>query len=260
LLYLHNSSKNILYGGSSRKVNYQLPKDWEEAKQACLDYWKEDDKLKAGDWVYHRGNNYTYKITKIDSNNFYAEFGHGYDSGILSLGLCRKATPEEIKEALLTEAKKRYPVGTKFTPAHVKNLSDFCIVISDKFKIDENTIHAYLPNDRSWDSTGNSKFGNTTLNRMVYYCGKWAEIIPNEVKLPFGKLTFTINKDKKTATCLEGTITKSEIKQIVDWFAKDFTLLGHKMQIVNEGKWYIGFGCCKNGTLKEAQAILAAFD
>ena len=31
------------------------------------------------------------------------------------------------------------------------------------------------------------------------------------------------------------------------------------MQIVNDGKWYIKFGCC-NGTLKQARAILAAFD
>lgn len=90
-----------------------------------------------------------------------------------------------------------------------------------------------------------------------YVLGK---TIPTITKLPFGNLEFTIHKGVTNyASCKEGNITPDEIQEIVDWFDKDFTLLGHSMQIVNEDKWYLKFGCCK-GTLAEAKAILKAFN
>lgn len=82
-------------------------------------------------------------------------------------------------------------------------------------------------------------------------------------KLPFGNLEFTIHKGltmvENYASCKEGNITKEQIKQIVEWFNKDFTLLGHKMELTSTAPIYIKFGCCE-GTREQAEAILKAFN
>jgi len=55
------------------------------------------EEFDVDDWVYHRGNKETYQISQILPNNgFKAYSGYACDTGNLSLGLCVKATAEEI--------------------------------------------------------------------------------------------------------------------------------------------------------------------
>lgn len=81
-----------------------------------------------------------------------------------------------------------------------------------------------------------------------------------EVKLPFADLTFIINKSKGTATCKYGTITKAEIKAVIDAIvAPKAKLLSYDLEFTVAGERYLKFGC-KTGTLLQAQAILKALE
>ncbi|MGV8961883.1 MAG: hypothetical protein ACOH2V_00685 [Candidatus Saccharimonadaceae bacterium] len=88
-------------------------------------------------------------------------------------------------EAFLKEAAKRYPIGTKFFPAHVENKDyRYCVVSTDVFTKDGDYIYACLSSgDVCNDGT---KYGNTIYCRVVYSEGIWAEIIPEVKKWDIG--------------------------------------------------------------------------
>ena len=95
--------------------------------------------------------------------------------------------PEGFKpeDDLISEAKKRYPLGTKFRPAHVPGsvITEYCIVTEDSiFEKDGGRI-VLTVNGRRWVQRGNLKYGNTDYNRHVYYEGKWAEIVSDEPEI-----------------------------------------------------------------------------
>lgn len=76
-------------------------------------------------------------------------------------------------------AKKMYPIGTKFYPAHViSNTKEYCIVTNDMFSDSRDGIMSLTDEERFYDSS--SKYGNTAYNRLVYHEGKWAEIVKEE--------------------------------------------------------------------------------
>lgn len=85
---------------------------------------------------------------------------------------------------LIEEAKKRYPIGTKFRPAHIGNTSgNYCLVSTENFKIENNVIYAKLKNNKVSESFP-FEYGDNYLNRVIYYHGKWAEILENETIKP----------------------------------------------------------------------------
>lgn len=80
------------------------------------------------------------------------------------------------KKPTIEEIRKRFPIGTKFLPAHVKEeKAYYCIIVNDQFKIGEESICALT--DSGGTYTGPGKHGTTTLNRNVWHNGKWASII-----------------------------------------------------------------------------------
>lgn len=103
-------------------------------------------------------------------------------------------TPEEAvkliegmsDEELIEEAKRRYPVGTKFKTAHLSDDSnEYCIITEDS-KIDLLCGHVYATvNGNGYILPCDDKsqtYGNTGASRILYYKDKqkWAEIIPEE--------------------------------------------------------------------------------
>lgn len=139
----------------------------------------------VGDYVITKGYSDSYdgrilKITKIDSNRYcyFEVFDKGYYDKNHNFGkesILRKAFPHEIptqelsKEDLLAEAKRRFPIGTKFIDADfgdevevMKN--DHTVVTKDK-KIQSIIVH-----------TTRGKKGKLTYND-VYKEGTWAEIV-----------------------------------------------------------------------------------
>ena len=81
---------------------------------------------------------------------------------------------------LIEEAKKRYPVGTCFFPAHINKKRDntYCIITEDSNFVLRNfeQIVAII-NDSNWVDSRLKQYGNTPFNRVVYERGKWAEIV-----------------------------------------------------------------------------------
>jgi hypothetical protein len=86
---------------------------------------------------------------------------------------------------LLEEAKQRYPVGTKFYPAHIKDISVYHTV--------ENTDNFH---EEKQDCGGTFHYiaegytiGERTYVSVVYYQGKWAEVYDPEVSADCSKTT-----------------------------------------------------------------------
>jgi hypothetical protein len=88
----------------------------------------------------------------------------------------------ETTDNLLEQAKRMYPVGTKFYPAHVNvDSKSYCIVTNDRFYDYEDGISALTDEGTSFSFSDSLKYGTTTMNRNVYYKGKWAEILIEEI-------------------------------------------------------------------------------
>lgn len=168
----------------------------------------------------------------------------------------RKATPEEIKNAernaLIKEAEKRYPKGTRF-----KSAADNKLQLSGGIAI-------------SWI---NSEYSDGIANRvgegLFYANGKWAEIVLNETILYFGKVEFKIKKNEGIAVTSYGKITKEEIKKALDYIENPPLFCGYPLHIYNNAHHLpltrlseidlsLGFGCQK-GTYGELKAIYNAF-
>lgn len=149
-----------------------------------------------------------------------------FNNGNKNINDLQKLKERLFKEdPLITEAKKRYPVGTKFCPAHVDiDPEDYCIITKDcciitegyciitedsEFTIICGDVYSSITIDKkNWDDSGNSKYGTTTINRVVYYSqeNKWAEIInqsntnQNEKSINFTNKTNKNGQDNSNNT------------------------------------------------------------
>lgn len=92
-----------------------------------------------------------------------------------------KPTPE----ILLEEAKRRFPIGTKFYPAHLNQKIEYCIVTEDSVFILSNNEITLQVNNSSFNY--DIKYGSTIYNRIIYSKNCWAEIVSTSVKSEFKK-------------------------------------------------------------------------
>ena len=79
-------------------------------------------------------------------------------------------------ESLLKQAKKMYPVGTEYRPAHLifSNNPSTCIVMEDQlFYMSYQAIYLINPNGKNWDKDRNGH----SYSQVLYDKDKWAEII-----------------------------------------------------------------------------------
>lgn len=90
-------------------------------------------------------------------------------------------TPEE----LVAEAKRRYPVGTRFVPAHMSPSKCSSVITADStMKVDANMVISLSGDGKSFlpDSVRTpSRYGDNCYERLVYYNGIWAEIVGSPV-------------------------------------------------------------------------------
>lgn len=91
----------------------------------------------------------------------------------------------KLEDDLISEAKRRYPLGTKFRPAHIpgSDITEYCIVTEDSIFHKNGDEIVLTINGRWWIKKGNPKYGNTNYDRYVYYQGKWAEIVSNKQEI-----------------------------------------------------------------------------
>ena len=121
-------------------------------------------------------------IKKIDGINWYLL--DGYSNWITERGL---EFVNATVSSLLEEAKKRYPIGTKFIPAHltVQEVEDFCIVTNTNFSCKGDFIYSLTDENRT--SSSHSEYGNSTYERIVYdgrNNNLWAKVIEELKPLP----------------------------------------------------------------------------
>jgi len=86
------------------------------------------------------------------------------------------------KDEIIKEAKRRYPIGTKFRPAHLSTGKVTCIVVNHDFVFSGDYLYVYdnIGNYGSSDKTS----GNNSYSRSIFNRGKWAEVI----ELPVSKM------------------------------------------------------------------------
>lgn len=80
---------------------------------------------------------------------------------------------------LIKEAQRRYPIGTKFHPAHMTKDTEICIVTNTNFESWGDEIVAMTDNGEKWIGSTEERYGNTCFFRNVYSDGKWAEYYVN---------------------------------------------------------------------------------
>lgn len=96
-----------------------------------------------------------------------------------------KPSHSDLLESNLAKAIRLYPVGTVFTPAHVTQPSNYCILTDDSILEDIGGDIIATVYGNNWIK--GEKYGNTSLNRVIYCgtMGNWAEIItPTPITTP----------------------------------------------------------------------------
>jgi hypothetical protein len=91
----------------------------------------------------------------------------------------RLATKEEVSHYLLQEAKKRYPIGTKFNPAHVLSDNDPAIIeVLGDYYLNGNQIEIKPKYIKKSKNLGKSA-------PLLYHNGTWAKIVsePNKTHI-----------------------------------------------------------------------------
>lgn len=125
------------------------------------------------------------RIIKTHDPGGYVEFTDGTSGDIHNFSaphemackqwrvLCDPKTNTEIKRVenpLIEEAKKRYPPGTKFQPAHLKGRpTETCVIgLHENFQFNGDEIYI---------SHGNQDKNGHNYSEIIYHEGNWAEII-----------------------------------------------------------------------------------
>jgi hypothetical protein len=140
-----------------------LPQDWKKFVDLIEAELEPEPEFKAGDWVIY--DKYVFRINKVESG-----IASSDDTikckWTLYIGTeyLRHATPEEIKSALIEEAKRRYKNKRFYAASNIYYECDFDSI--KEFKYIENNDGLYVMGD--FDGL------------YIYYRGKWAEIIQDE--------------------------------------------------------------------------------
>lgn len=144
--------------------------------------------------------------------------------------------PKEETMTLLAEAKRRFPVGTKFVPAHFleKNDDYYCIIVEDgEFVERENESIFQAINGIIWDDgeEDTSRYGNTWWDRMLYHQGKWARIIEE----PKTRMVESLNECKAEDPIIFRERNKGVlITEEKDFFERAYTSICKMQQAKNK--------------------------
>lgn len=161
--------QNKIYGGSfiryateeEKALLDDKPKEFEVGKWYWLDTKNVGLPLDGTPLVnclyFFNGKKRTYGFNYLGE---FADYLHGMDK-CDTYNLIREATKEEVEQALIKEAKKRYKVGDK-----VRSL----VAHSPEFNISEHKYMQFSEISDLWVRCGD-------VNALVFRDGKWAEIV-----------------------------------------------------------------------------------
>lgn len=197
--FTNNRDKTCLT--NARKATPE-EKQWLDACIKAGEYLTKEEalsktKFKVGDWVrpnfsVTHNNGKAEKVTEVYSDYFKVQnrscqcIYDNYRLAEIHEIPAETSDTQTKKSKLLEVAKRKYPIGTIFEPAHLRGLiqGERCIVTNDNFIYsDSDTI--WVLTDEGGEFSKLSRYGNTSSQRVVYYKGIWADIIEE-------------NKDKTT--------------------------------------------------------------
>lgn len=130
-------------------------------------------------------------------------------------------------------------------------------LISQLYPVGYQGASGKLPYEASFSAKGNTSYYNISLSDIQRLATETEIKDATKKTIVFGDTEWTI--ESPFAESKHGRISKGHIKEIIDHFEKKITVLGHDLQVVNEGKWYIKVGCQK-GTLSQIKAMYELFD
>lgn len=194
--------------------SYNITEDQiKEIHNVSNDEWKDiieqwftevfETKLEVGKW-YFNDETLDYLIcyqTKEKSYGFIdCVYSNDWYFDVNDKQKTRLATEEELKEALIKEAKKRgFKEGVKF-----QNFNGTIQTIEGElyFNRGSKQIHCHTPKEEWYNEGSNS-------NPYIFYNGKWAEIIEEEIKVveneePTPRYTVTFETLGAVTVTLEG--------------------------------------------------------
>jgi hypothetical protein len=219
-----NSPTNYTYNKEECfRIAQEIVETWEPV-------YKEE--FKVGDWVYSIDNtfaNIRNRCVQIDEittdNKIYCKdfIGRSYSDYNRFCKLYRKATREEIKEALLKEAKKKFPIGTKFRPVCINGtLGDVRTQEKECYLFDEYPDDTWIIGGANIYSFKFNKWAEVFTEPKVEIKGYKAEFTKDFVS--FGCQTYSKDFILKLNNCLQqngfSMDYKNEIKQMADYFNK----------------------------------------
>jgi len=154
-----------------------------ENSNECIPY---EERIENGVYEKHLANAYWGNAEEVSLEMIQQYLPDGHEDKLNNqgvtppIGMFGYEGPTNKKENILEQCKKKYPIGTKFYPAHVTNprIDEYCIVTTNEFKLDYNDcdVIAISNKGNDWES-GYNENGNCVYNRLVYSDGKWAKII-----------------------------------------------------------------------------------
>lgn len=102
---------------------------------------------------------------------------------------------------VINTAKKRYPVGTIFEPAHVRN--GYCVVTCDSYDISPGE-NVYVKTREGFYNSENISEGNCKWERILYEkcSNRWAKILSTDVILEHAEKEYPVGSVFK---CIHGT-------------------------------------------------------
>jgi len=211
---------------------FSLPEEYNEAlafaKEQLLDkYWVEEvpeyveciniEGIGRKEW-YILGKVYPVIKEEQGFNIPDEESGHSWNvyNGVVWKYFKPSTKKAYDEQMLLQEIKKKYPVGTKFYPAHVKNTKKegaYCVITNDKFRIEFNN-DIYALTDENLAYSFDKKDGNNSYNRVVFSDGKYAEILPEIKKWDVN--TYIVMLKNEFNGRGSGDVTKGKIYEITE--------------------------------------------
>jgi hypothetical protein len=230
---LISRGKNYTYGVyNHHDVEYKkmyLPKDWDEALELAAEVEIEAQfkvKPEVGKW-YFNGNGRTLFLEneKHDYRSGFSSHGDWIDNciGTAADNTLRLATQKEVEEALINEAIKRYPIGTRIKPFN-----------SDKM-IGRPTSTIIDKSDYSLDSFNYIWVSSGQWNSVIYKNGKWAEVV-KEVKVNGYVVTKIASETVKVGCRTMGIQFLKELSSFITYYGGTYNTDGKEWDAISINK------------------------
>lgn len=124
----------------------------------------------------------TYREVPLEEIQQYLPEGHPdrFDTALAAKKVLEPTPATEVEDPLIVEARRRYPIGTKFYPAHLTLPADrYCTITTDKFHNSNGSLCAIPILGDMHCATDRTEGDGNSFSRVIYEksTNRWAEIV-----------------------------------------------------------------------------------